>query len=640
MSHKPCFGAFQWIIIALGSGVAAALIEVLVRFSRAREALSLDQLAIAVSANVAVVGFLAAAAVGVACLVVGALARMFARHRHDAHPAVAGALVAVLAITVVLATDLFGLRSGYPMALSFCALSGGATAAAVVVWPKRIPNRMIRGPIAAATVVTWLASAVAGTAAYARTSSRIDAWVQAPSPSTQPARPDKPNIIVVVLDTLRADRVGVYSGGDLTPNLDRLAASSIVYTHAISTAPWTLPSHASLFTGLYPSDHGVNWGHFGLDDRFDTLAELLRNAAYDTFAVSNNPMLNDQDGYGQGFDAFLETSEDPSLSQWRLAMDCRTVAGLARGLGLPPVVAEDAGSGWTNWLLERRLKRQTEARRPFFAFLNYFEAHDPYYPPAALRKSRLDPAERASYAGFVQRREDLISHACGNAENAFTPEQIQLMSALYDAEVAYQDQVVGHMLEIFRRTGTLDDAWLVVLSDHGELFGEAGMVFHTAGAHYKLLHVPLIVRPPGGVEARRVDTPVQPVDVFATLVEQAGAAMPSAVRAAYPLPLNSAEAGQREICVAQTFGASLYSLTIAQLRSRRTDFSHWMTWLTSVVADGYLLELDADRPVSLFELKEHVQADENLLETRSQVLHALIEKYERWSTAPAAGAQP
>ena len=370
----------------------------------------------------------------------------------------------------------------------------------------------------AATVVVWLFCLIITGGAVAKTNGAINQWIAGPGESAPPALDHPPNIVLVVVDTLRADHVGIHDPGgqSLTPNLDRFADSSIVYTEALSTAPWTLPSHASLFTGLYPEVHGVNWGHYKLSDQYPVLPQLMREKGYDTFAVSNNWILSEVNGFARGFDTFIETATDPHLTSWRLALRCGALRSMVQWVGLAPEVADDAGSSWTNWLVRQRLAHRDSAARPILVFINYFEPHDPYRPPRRYLESHLTPAQREAYRHLDQRQKYLAAQACGSAD-VFSPEQIALMKRLYNAEVEYQDHKIGELLNILQGAGRFENSWIIVTSDHGELFGEWGMVWHTASAHYQLLHVPLIVRPPGGSYGERLEMPVLPVDVFVTL---------------------------------------------------------------------------------------------------------------------------
>jgi arylsulfatase A-like enzyme len=203
------------------------------------------------------------------------------------------------------------------------------------------------------------------------------------------------------------------------------------------------------------------------------------------------------------------------------------------------------------------------------------------------------------------------------------------MKSLYSAEVAYQDHMTGQLLDILKEADLFEDSWIIVMSDHGELFGEWGMVWHTASSHYQLLHVPLIVRPPGGADGRRLETPVQPVDIFVTLLEEAGVEVPALVRRAYPLPLQRDERPRRQLSVAQSHGASLVSLWTTQHTNLQSDLTHWLTWVDSVYADGYLLEMNSEGGRALFDVTEdpRMEVDQAALdpEKAQAMVNALVD---------------
>jgi len=608
--------------IALGVAVGSG--EVVVRFFLARETVAAVPLLLALLANVACLGLLCLAVGGVAHAALSQVKRRIPRVREATASRSHGVATATALFVAVLATGGIGLDAG---SAAIATATVGLLFAGYVTHHGAATRKPVLSPrVKAAVVVTWVLSLAVTGGAVKATHGELDVWLSARN--ERPTSHAAPNVLLIVLDTLRADRVGIYGGGDLTPNLDRFADSAIVYDHAISTAPWTLPTHASLFTGLYPDRHGVNWGHYRLEDRPTTIAELFREHGYDTFALSNNFLLDADNGFARGFDAFVELSRESRTLAWRFALRCGVIRYATGRLGLGRHAAHDAGSAWTNLLLQRRMNDSLAGDRPFFAFANYFEPHDPYLPPPPYLERHLTSAQRQRARTLEQRQSDLCVEACG-VPGALSPEDVDLLAALYDAEVAYQDAMIGALIDRMDRAGLLETTWVIVTSDHGELFGEGGQVFHTAGAHYKLLHLPLIVRPPGGVEASRIDALVQPVDIFATLVELAGAALPHGVDRAYPLPLSPNAAHPRDVCVSETHGASIPALYTSQRRDLQADLAHWLTWITSVYADGFLLELRDEVPVALFNVAADPQAEQNVLDERGDVARALMEKLGR-----------
>ena len=621
------------MITSVVLAIMAAIAEVMIRWQLAPEIIRAPQLALAVFANVAVLGMIAACLSatgwGLGRLLTGWMPGLASRVEEYRPSVVIAAVVATLAFLtdgLAVAQSGAGKLLVVPSVLLLGVMAGG-----YVLHGQRHARAPMSAKVLASAAVVWLLCTIVTASAVGRTSSRIQHWTT-DSGNEPPVTPDPaPNIILLVVDTLRADHVGVYGpdGRGLTPHLDHLARSSIVYPHALSTAPWTLPSHASLFTGLYPEIHGVSWGHYELSEGWPVLSELLKAKGYETFAISNNWILSKVNGFGRGFDAFIETATDPHLTSWQLALRCGAARPLVKWVGLAAEVAEDAGSAWTNWLVRKRLTHHDSSQGPVFVFINYFEPHDPYRPPHRLLESRLTSAQQEAYGHLDQREQNLAAQACGSAD-VFSTEQITLMKRLYKAEVEYQDQMIGELLGILEDADLYENSWIIVTSDHGELFGEWGMVWHTASSHYQLLHVPMIVRPPGGRDGERLEMPVQPVDVFVTLLEETGTEVPPAVRRAYRLPLRPDEQFPRAIAVAQSHGASIAGLSMTQGMNMQADLAHWLTWTNSVYARGYLLETNSAGAHGLFDVIKDPAMDLNQADLEPEKVETMMTAFAGW----------
>ena len=312
------------------------------------------------------------------------------------------------------------------------------------------------------------------------------------APAGPPQAPP-PDVVLVVVDTLRADHLG-FDGyrRPTSPHLDRLAAGSSVFTQARAQAPCTAPSVNSLLTSRHPWDFaGRPFGHLGIPRGMPTVAGLLRRAGYRTAAVSASPVvratpgeINREGGFGHGFDLFLEGCE---------RRDARCVGRRAEDLlGLLP--------------------------RPFFLYLHYFDPHDPYAAPDGAPRRFATPyagSDEAVAAGdplpAVRRLHERGDAGLGAGDLAHLVD-------LYDEEIAYVDHGIGELIARL----DLDRTLLVVTSDHGESFLEHGHLQHCRSLYDPELRVPLLVRPPGGSAPRRVDTPVALLDVTPTLLDYAG----------------------------------------------------------------------------------------------------------------------
>lgn len=305
----------------------------------------------------------------------------------------------------------------------------------------------------------------------------------------------RPNVLLIVLDTVRVDRLSAYGyPRATTPELDSFAAESIRFDRFYATSSWTVPSHASLFTGHYAIDHGATQEHIWLRREFATLAEILANAGYETWAASANPLMGRASNLTQGFRGFVET--------WR----GRRFA--PSGNGPHPV-----NEAFVDFLAG------SDRERPFFAFLNYMDAHDPHTPPQPFLgrfiDSSVDPADAIKLGNRGWKE-----HYAGAP---FSQAELDILSDLYDAGLAYLSTEVGRLLEIARREGLYDDTLIVITSDHGEHFGENGLVGHFFSLYNTAVRVPLMIHLPAGARAGEIDRRKgQLVDLFATILDAAG----------------------------------------------------------------------------------------------------------------------
>ena len=300
------------------------------------------------------------------------------------------------------------------------------------------------------------------------------------------ARPHRPtSVVLVVLDTVRADHCSAYGYGlPTTPRLERLASEGLLFEQARAVAPWTLPSHASLFTGRLPSQHGCTWEHRWLLDRYDTMAETLGAAGMETFGATTNPNASSLYNLQQGFTTFVET--------WMRREHHRGLDDSA--------IANAEIAAW----LERR-----DDRTPFFLFVNYSDAHLPYAPQPPRDRQFGEPGERAR---ALARRGDLLQATLLGREQVAEEERAGL-AALYDGDVRTADARLGELLDLLERHDLAADTLVIVTSDHGESLGEEGRVDHQLGLMEELLRVPLVVRFPGRVAPARIPEPVALTEV-------------------------------------------------------------------------------------------------------------------------------
>jgi arylsulfatase len=358
-----------------------------------------------------------------------------------------------------------------------------------------------------------------------------------------------PNVILIGMDTLRADALGAWGRTpSLTPNLDRLAEQSDVWPEAFTVFNSTNPSFVSMMTGLYGKSHGVYDLKTPLPRSHTTLAEHLAGAGYDTFAVISASHLGDHNsGLGQGFGSVVRATEHHAAE---LAVDTTL-----------------------DWIADRKSNP-----RPFFAWLHLFDAHTPHTPPHPYALGFLP----ASALGLDPVRAWVPFRQPG--ARTFTEPVLGGQRDLYDGEVAYLDRQIGRLIGFLESRDLLEDTVLVLVADHGESLGEHGVLFRHVGLHDTTTHVPLMVRWPGVErQGRRIAGLVQTIDVFPTILKAAGLTPP----ATDGRDLRESH-GRRAIFAEHSdhFGAMVRTL----------DYKYiWSQGLPKLFPDGpYLYDLKAD----------------------------------------------
>ncbi len=348
----------------------------------------------------------------------------------------------------------------------------------------------------------------------------------------------RPNVLFIVWDTTRADRMSVY-GNPLptTPRIAEYAKQAVVYERAYSPDMWTMPSHSALFTGLPTSTHGVTSDHRWLDEMYLTLPEHLAAAGYDTYGFTANQFASSNCNLFQG----IATEETSWQGKWaakskaatrekRIADDRSTEISPA---WVPPAgepnmmwdrgLAKDAGpiahQAVTGWIDEKGNDK------PWFAFINMMEAHWPRVPS---EKARRQVMEQATYQKGLETDATLftaLSYTLGKHE--YTPDELAAQVAVYDATLVDLDQATGDLLDDLKQRGVLDNTIVVITADHGEYLGDHHMFDHRYGLYDSMIHVPLIVHYPKGAPARRVSEPVSTAGIWTEVVKLTGLQLPA-----------------------------------------------------------------------------------------------------------------
>jgi arylsulfatase A-like enzyme len=338
--------------------------------------------------------------------------------------------------------------------------------------------------------------------------------------------PDVPNVLLIVLDTVRARSLSLYGHArPTTPQLERLASTGVRFERAITTAPWTTPAHASMFTGRFPHELSVDRSKLSadglapLDGTYPTLAEVLTANGYVTAGFVANI---EYCGYETGLDRGFVHYEDYRVSPEEMILSSslgRTIVNslqLRRLIGYYDVPGRKTAATLNRDFL-RWLSRVDE--RPFFAFLNYYDAHAPYLPPAPFGGQFERQAPR-DYSLIVPSG---VHQAKRHDMEAMSSEEIQAELIAYESCIAYLDHHLGLLFDELEARRILDNTLVIVTSDHGEQFGEHRLFDHGNSLYMPLLHVPLLVSLPSQVPAAvEVADPVSLRDLPATIVDLVG----------------------------------------------------------------------------------------------------------------------
>jgi arylsulfatase A-like enzyme len=292
------------------------------------------------------------------------------------------------------------------------------------------------------------------------------------------------------MDTARQDRLSVYGYfRDTTPNLTKLAKSSRVYYNAYSTSGWTIPAHASLFTGLYPVVHKATQEKWSLDKGFTTLAEILLERGYETTGIIGNAMIRKELGFDQGFKKYYALWKEPYKSSSKTEHRAYSI-------------------------FKETLKATGEGK-PFFIFINLMEPHSPY------------DSSRQFYNQFVSdqsiKLESNMWRSYFTGKQSFSEKEIRHLNELYDAEILYVDYLIGKMISYLKKEGIWKDTIFIVTSDHGENIGDHEMMDHVFSLYESTIKIPLIIHYPRLFAASSKDyITVQLTDIFPTILNILG----------------------------------------------------------------------------------------------------------------------
>jgi arylsulfatase A-like enzyme len=426
---------------------------------------------------------------------------------------------------------------------------------------------------------------------------------------TKPPAVGMPNVLFLVLDTVRAKSLGMYGyGRDTSPRLDRLARSGVRFAEARATAPWTLPSHAGMFTGRWPSEL-FQYHEQRLDASVPTLAGYLGQKGYATAGfVANTFYCNAGFGLSSGFDHYEDFDEICHVSPGEILRNAeagRRLKALIGGEGDHQTDgrkdADRINADFLEWL-------PTRGDRPFFAFLNYLDTHAPYFPPAgADRHFGLRPTTPADFQLLTKWQDQ--EHIPGDGR------QIQMARDGYDDCLAYLDGALGRLFDELERRKLLDETLIVVVGDHGEQIGEHRLVGHGRSLYRDELRVPLLVVKPGKVPSGQVVAePVSLRDLPATVLDLLGLAEKSPFPGRSLAPLWTSPPGSPR----PVPGLVKSEVAIRAKTSRNASRPPALRGpMVSVVAEGMTYIRNANGDEELYRLLDDPEEAKNLAEVEA-----------------------
>lgn len=400
----------------------------------------------------------------------------------------------------------------------------------------------------------------------------------------------KTNVLLISLDSLRADHVHAYGyERETSPTIDRLANEGIRFANAISTSSWTLPTHLTMFTSRYQTSHGVTVDTLTLNPAIPTLGEIMKSAGYATAGFISGPYVAGHYGYGRGMDTYVDLSQ---------GYDHRAEA---RATIASPVINEQA----LEWLDEHK-------EQPFFLFLHYFDIHYDFIPPAPY-DTMFDPDYTGTMDGtrFIERKD---------VNARMDPRDLEHIKALYDGEIRFTDEHVGKILERLEALDLLENTIVMLVSDHGDEFFEHGNKGHHRTVYDEVLRVPFVVRLPGKTHAGTViEEQASLVDVMPTLLAQTQIPGPVDMEGENLLNLLEGQPLERDAIYAEFYDKRGFNVQVAQRTAK-----------TKVIQHFNRITHPSSKPVELYDVAKDPEEQNDLAGTEAARETDALERLSDW----------
>ncbi len=422
-------------------------------------------------------------------------------------------------------------------------------------------------------------------------------------PEVSAAEAGAPNVLFILIDTLRADHLQSYGYDKQTsPTLDGMAQEGLRFDQAYAQATWTRPSVASLMTSLYPASHRTNRLDIRVPSELQTMAETVQAEGYTTACFSANRNVSEVFGFDQGFGTFwthasAELNSVLRFTTWERVMEMLRVRSAADRTPETNRAADltDRALSWS---------RQHDGS-PYFLYVQYIDPHGPYLPPADFLEEigmEQPSAETLSNANPVHGKPPFPFFGV----EEFSHERLAKLRELYDAEIMYCDREVGRLLDGMRELGLLDNTYVIVTSDHGEEFFEHKQFGHGQSAFEELARVPLLIDGPG-IEPGVVEGPVELIDLYPTIATWVGAPIPERIQGSdlNDLIAGGDRGGATEALISNLRSSELTAWVIGKEKLVRIEHQGEVRWMLFDLATdpGEQDDLAESKPERLAELK-------------------------------------
>ena len=410
----------------------------------------------------------------------------------------------------------------------------------------------------------------------------------------------RPNVVIVVLDTARWDRFGFMGyTRDISPGIDALAAEGVVFNQAYTTCFWTLPSHASLFTGKSPTVAQSTSETEQLPKQNLTLAEILNRHGYETFGASSNAWISIGNGFSQGFENYAQ--------------------GWGQESQRPEDVVVRETLGWLN--------SRGEDDRPFFLFVNLTFPHLPYQPSPPVLEEWISPEHNRDDVLRVGSVTNMWGHFTG--ERRLSPADLEILGELYDGEIVESDIATMKIIEGIRSLGELDNTIVIITSDHGENLGEHGMIDHAISMYETTIRIPMMIRYPPRLKAGQRADLVSLIDVMPTVLDLCDlpAAEPEGSWAP-ALSLFDPDRTEARTVIAENERPNQNAIILSKDYPDfdRSKIDHSMR---AIRMGRYKLIRDGDNPLMLFDLLNDPDELNNIADEKPDVRQSLVDALHR-----------